>query len=373
MERAWIAGKPAPLDDAIAEAARLIAESRQPLIAGLGADVAGARAAILLAQRTGAVIDHMNSENLLRDLAVMRSTGVMLTTPGETHVRADTLLLAGPGLGTAPQRLLQQLMGTRSRTDAVVERRIFWLCPGADTAIVVVGGTAAKAIGKSPSDLAPLLATLRARLAGRPTSKAGVATKVLDEVASGLKAARFGVAIWSAAVLDALSIEMLCGLLNDLNATTRFSGLPLSPDDNARGVLHACGWMTGFPMRTGFGRGFPQHDPWLFDSQRLVGSGETDCVIWISAYRANAPPWSEALPIIALTAHGARFRSPPRVHIAVGCPGVDHAGVQYLSSSGTLAPVAAAQPSEMISVADAVTRIAAAMPEDRALPGERRC
>ena len=27
-------------------------------------------------------------------------------------------------------------------------------------------------------------------------------------------------------------------------------------------------------MRTGFGRGFPQHDPWLFDSRRLTASGE---------------------------------------------------------------------------------------------------
>ena len=76
---------------------------------------------------------------------------------------------------------------------------------------------------------------------------------------------------------------------NDLNAPTRFSGLPLAPADNAMGVLQTCGWMTGFPMRTGFGRGFPEHDPWLFDGQRLVDSGEADCVLWISAYRAAAP------------------------------------------------------------------------------------
>ena len=52
-------------------------------------------------------------------------------------------------------------------------------------------------------------------------------------------------------------------------------------------------------MRTGFGRGFPQHDPWLFDSRRLTASGETDCVLWISAYRPAAP--REAPPTIALT------------------------------------------------------------------------
>ena len=26
------------------------------------------------------------------------------------------------------------------------------------------------------------------------------------------------------------------------------------------------GWMTGFPPRTGFGRGYPEHDPWRFEA-----------------------------------------------------------------------------------------------------------
>ena len=50
--------------------------------------------------------------------------------------------------------------------------------------------------------------------------------------------------------------------------------------------------MTGFPVRTGFGRGYPEHDTWRFDSTRLVDSGEADAAIWISAYGAEAPPWS---------------------------------------------------------------------------------
>ena len=52
---------PVALDAAIAEAARLLGASRLPVIAGLGTDVAGARAAIALAQRLGGVVDHMHS------------------------------------------------------------------------------------------------------------------------------------------------------------------------------------------------------------------------------------------------------------------------------------------------------------------------
>jgi hypothetical protein len=64
-----------------------------------------------------------------------------------------------------------------------------------------------------------------------------------------------------------------------------------------------------------------------------------------------------------LTVHDAQFASPPRIHIAVGRPGRDHDGAQYCALTGTLAAVAAAQPSETISVADAITRIATALPD----------
>ena len=92
---ASIDGAPASLDGAAAAAARLLARSHQPLIAGLGADIDGARAAIALAERVGGVIEHMHSAALLRDLDCLRETGIMLTTPGEARVRADVVLLVG--------------------------------------------------------------------------------------------------------------------------------------------------------------------------------------------------------------------------------------------------------------------------------------
>jgi len=370
MEHAWIAGKAAPLETAIAEAAELFGASRYPVIAGLGTDVAGARAAIALAQRTGAVIDHMNTGALLRDLDVMRSSGIVLTTPGETRVRADTLLLVGSRLAETWLELSQRLPGKvqQSQRNVGIERRIIWLCPEGDLAMPASAGATIEAIDKDPRDLPGLLAALRARLAGRPTGKAGVSSGKLDQVLQGLKTARFGVAIWSAAILDTLTIEMMCGLVNDLNATTRFCALPLTPGDNAIGVLQTCGWMTGFPMRTGFGRGFAEHDPWLFDSRRLVDSCETDCTLWISAYRTVAPEWGEP-PTIALTGRGAVFSLPPRVHIVVGCPGLDHFAVQHLASTGALTAVEATRPSDTISVADVIARIASALLGK----GERPC
>jgi formylmethanofuran dehydrogenase subunit B len=357
MARAWIGGKPVALERALAEAAGLLAASRCPLITGLGTDVAGARAAIGLAERIGAVVDHMHADTLLRDLAVLREAGMMLTTPNEARLRADTLLLVGPGLeNDAPE--LDRWLGL----GADAKRAIVRLCPGR-AAKPTHGETL---VGRGPDQLPTLLAALRAHIADRPAGKAGVSNKAIADLATRLKAARFGVAVWSASDLDPLVIEMLCGVVADLNAHTRFTGLPIAPGDNAVGVLQACGWMTGFPMRTGFGRGYPEHDPWRFNGTRMVAAGEADCVLWISGFRATLPPWSDGPPVIALTSGDAALGSGPAVQIEVGRPGVDHDSVEHCPPLATLVAVEATQRSDTMSVAEAVGRIAAARPDAEA-------
>ena len=173
MEQTWISGKPTALDAAIAEAAKLIGASTRILITGLGTDVAGARAAIALARCTGAVIDHMNSETVLRDLEVMRSSGVMMTTPTECHARADTLLLTGPIRGAARNQLLQHVIGSDQPKNGG-QRRIIWLCPGRDL-LKIADTIDATPIGREQKDLPGLLATLRADIAldGTPQFASG--------------------------------------------------------------------------------------------------------------------------------------------------------------------------------------------------------
>jgi formylmethanofuran dehydrogenase subunit B len=356
MGDARIDGRPVALEAAIAEAAKLLDASRLPLIAGLGTDIAGTRAAVALADRIGGVLDHMHSDALLRNLAVMREAGAYVTTPDEARLRGDTLLLVGPGLMQAWPALGERVFSAPLATEARGERRIFWLCPGqqADTGI--------KTIGRKAGELPTLLAVLRARVAGRPAK----VSRPAAELATALQAARFGVALWSAASLDELTLEMLFGLIDDLNAATRFSGLPLAPGDNALGVLQTCGWMTGFPMRTAFGRGYPEHDPWRFDAQRLVEAGETDCALWISAYRAAAPGWRGSIPTIALAAGEPEPRQ--RVYIQVGRPALDHDVVEHDEITSMLVARAASHQSDLPSVADVIARISAALPYAGAWP-----
>ena len=361
---ASIDGAPASFDAAAAAAARLLARSAQPLIAGLGVDVDGARAAIRLAERVGGVIEHMHSAALMRDLDCLRESGVMLTTPGEARVRADVVLLVGDGLTETWPALNERLLRPPARPEGVdVARRIVWLAPQADATIPGFDGDIEIFAAGLGATLAVNLAALRARVKGRPLAQSQISLAALDALAGVVKGARFGVAVWTAASLGALEIEMLHGLVRDLNETTRFSTLPLPPPDNGLGVLAACGWMTGFPMRTGFGAGAPLHDPWRFDAERLVASGETDCVLWISAFGAAPPVWASAANLIALCEPTAEFAKEPNVRIAIGRPGVDHDAIMHSPDAGTLVAVTASARSAAPSAAQALERISASLGE----------
>lgn len=360
-EEAWIDGAAVPLQSAVEEAARLLESSRMAVFAGSGTDVAGARAAVALARRLGGAIDHMHSAALLTHLEVLRDAGMMFTTPNEARVRGDVILLVGSGLLHAwPDLGARLLAAPLAGESGATQRRVLRLCPdrsevrGQDSTPIEHAGEAA--------ELPSALAWLRTRVAGHPVAPHPLSER-LEPLVPVLERARFGVAVWSAASLDPLCAEMLCGLVADLNRATRFTTLPLLPGDNAAGVNQACAWTTGFPVRTGFGRGDAEHDPWRFDTPRLVTAREADCAVWISAYVASFPDWAKEIPTIALACSGAEFVGAPQVRIAVGKPGIDHDAVQHDAATGTLTAVAAAQPGEALTVAEALSRIGRLLPE----------
>ncbi len=308
----------------------------------------------MLARAIGAVIDHMHADAALRDLDVMRQAGWIVTTPLQARARADVLLLVGPGLHDAWPDLDRGLgidIAPPLFPDRV--RRVIRLG---------VGAASAQAISAEPAQLPVVLGVLRAVVAGRPVRPDAPCREALRDCATVLASARFGVAVWSAASLDPLAIEMLCGLIDDLNATTRFAGLPLAPLGNAAGIAQMGGWMTGYPLRIGFGRGRPEHDCWRFDAARMIDSNEADVAVWISALEPRTPSWRRKLPLIALVSPDTVFDSPPHVRITVGCPGIDHSAVLFGPEIGALSHRTVASPGSLPSVAEVLGRIQAALP-----------
>jgi len=350
--KAFVEGAAVSLETAAAVAARLLEQARLPVIAGLATDVAGARAAIALAEKLRGAYDHVHSEILLRDLDVMRQAGRMLTTPNDARLRADCVLFVGPKLRDSwpdlPKRLDLAAPPRLSETKAA--RKVFWLGPSRGEAAEV----GAAEIAATPGALPHALAGLRAAVLQRKTRMNGTLGQKFTDLAAQLRAAHFGVVVWSAESLDRLAIEMIQGLVVDLNQKTRFSTLPVELGMNASGVVQTSGWMTGFPMRTGFGRGYPEHDTWRFDAYRMIDADEADAALWISAYGAESPQWKRQIPFVALARPQTRFRYPPRVKIDVGCPGKDHDGIEYARDIGTFTLIQAKSPSDAPRVSEII-------------------
>jgi formylmethanofuran dehydrogenase subunit B len=346
---AWIDGEPASFDLAVSQAARLIGASAAAVFAHLGSDVAGAREAVLLAEQVGAVLDHASSAAMLANLDAMRDTGVMLTTPLEAVVRADVVWLIGDLVVEVwPELASRILLRARRSSSERAARHVVWTGTTA-TPTWPLGATTCT-IGKGVERLAHL-AGLRAR-ANRRVVGAGDG---IDAIAAILRAAKFGVAIWSAAELEPLAIEAINGLVRDLNDTSRFSTLPLVSSDNGAGIEAVCAWMTGFPTRTGFARGAPHHDPWRYDSRRLISAGEADCVVWVSSFEGGASPGA---PVdVALCEPDVSAAA--RIRIDVARPGVDHDAVLYDSRVGTLVAQTAARPRAKPTVAATLAAIRA--------------
>ena len=354
MGEVRIDGKPAALSAAVKRAAEILSAARLPVVAGLGTDVAGTRAAILLAEKLRGAYDHIHAARIFADLDVVRQAGLMITTPNEARLRADVYLFVGRDLSKIwPDMIARLEPAAVPPFDLKHEpRKLIWVAPGRGGKIE---GLTVHTV--ESGDVQATLASLRARVAGHAVHAAKSVLHELDEAADILRQARFGVAIWGGDELDSLAVETLYGLIVDLNKTTRFTGLPLGAGANASGVVQTSGWMTGFPVRTSFGRGFPEHDTWRFDSTRLIESGEADAALWINAYGRETPSWKKAVPLVALARGQASFAHEPQIVIEIGQPGKDHDGAEFSLETTSIVGRFAEAKSELPSVADIIGEI----------------
>jgi formylmethanofuran dehydrogenase subunit B len=333
-----IDGETASFEDAIERAAAVLSAGRAPVVAGLGTDIAGVRAALKLAEHLRAAIGHRAGPALARDIAVLSETGLMFATPTEAGRRADTVLLLGDL--AARTGWLAEVFGR----DGAPARTVVSLGASAKAVAAMGSAGARHALDVKGLGLRDTLLALKARVGGRPVDekrlgRSGV--RDLDKAAKALAAAKYGVVVWDAAGLDGLAVETAASLVRDLNAATRYAAVPFPGDDNAAGAVLASAWTTGFPPPLGFPGGIATHDPWRFDVDRMVASGEADAALWISAMTPAAPAWPQSPPTVALVAAGTRFSTPPAVVIEVRRPDRTPDAVLHDARTGTLAPVAA--------------------------------
>lgn len=325
---AWVKGGAADVDAAVEAAVDLLAASRVPVLAGLSAEVSALRAAYRLAETLGASLDPVSGPSLYAELGALSAGGAMTTTRAETVGRADVVLI----LGNRPwdgDLIPEIAAATPSRGRAA----------GAERSLLSLGGpqngaTRHVAYAAEAGGLAVSLGHLRAFAKGHLAGEAAYA-----DLARRLFAAQYGVVVYDPEEVGERGVEMLQGLIRDLNESTRFFALALADPFQGRAAVQLSAWTTGQAPRVGFGRHQPEHDPWRFDSARQIASGEADAALWLASLPAPRPDWLGRLPTVAIVGEGSPEAAgeTAEIVITVGVPGQSVGGALWNERRGVIA------------------------------------
>ncbi|PHS27136.1 MAG: formylmethanofuran dehydrogenase subunit B [Methylophaga sp.] len=362
-----VKGKEVSLNDAVTHIANLLRDSKQPVIAGMATDVNGARSAMALADKSRATIDNMDSAAGFRNTLVLQDTGWMLTTLTEVKNRVDLLLVVGSDIEAEYPRFFERMVWNKESMfdQDIASRQVVYLgkAPSAD-ASTSPQGKKAQVLGCDDADLPEVVSILRALVNGKTiqaTQVGGIAVTDLAVLADKLKKAKYSVVTWSTADLDfdhaEATVQMVCEMVKDLNSATRSSGLPLGGKDGNITVNQVSAWQSGFPMRTNFNQGYPDYDPYLCDTNRMLKSDEVDTLVWISSFNIDrTPPKSNATTVV-LGRSGMKFEQEPDVFIPVGTPGIDHTGHAFRADGAVAVPLRKLRDSGLPSTFDVLTAV----------------
>ena len=334
---AFIGKKEVPVESAVVRARELLSGCRMPLVAGLGADVDGMRAALRVAAQLGATVDFCRTSGSAHLLRTVIDRGLMFTTPREARARADVLLMIGPSIARS-EAIVNILEGQPVLSAGDGARRdVLWLCPAANgDELSRFDMLVAEAdLGAVHGILAMLAAAMRSRPL-EASGFGGLFRQDYEEVAGRLITARFGVIAFAPEDLDALAIEALFAFADKLGASTRVTLLPLITDAGAQTAAMVSTWTTGFPPRLSFAKGYPEFDLWRYDADRMTRGGECDGLLWLSPFAAKAPDFKADMPTVAISQPGTVFARAPDVLIETGLPGANAPSVTFSARHQTL-------------------------------------
>ncbi len=364
--RAWIAGAPVPVETAVQEAARLLGRAQAPLFGGLSTDVHGMRSLVALADRCGAVLDHMNADGKLRNLRTVQDAGWITTTLSEVRNRADVVVCFGSDVRTRFPRFFERCVW--------VDEPMF--APQAEEReVIFIGAPPGVELPRSPAGRMPQVidipagrlpeaaAMLRGLIGG--SLPAGTATdlplEALRAVAARLHAARYGVVVWVAADMDwphaELCVQSLTAAIGVLNQTTRAAGLPLGGSDGDFSADAVMLWQTGYPYRSSLATGTARYEPVMNATAALLARDEIDFMLWTGSFDPERrPPDPGRAALVALTCVGTPLLPDAAVQIQIATPGVDAAGYFFRADKVVALPLRPMIDRQLPSVAQLASR-----------------
>jgi formylmethanofuran dehydrogenase subunit B len=363
-----IRGRMVTMEQALQHAARILKQANQPLIAGLATDASGCRAAIALAERVGAAVDHLHGQAITANALVMQRRGWVMTTLSELRSRADLVVMLGTDGDSVNPRFVERCLEPRPGLGRT---------PGGTRRVVFIGDAAmgramkrripvASVVDCNRNRLPEFLDLLRAELAGRSSMlpRRGSYTRWMPAVkrlSEELRAASYAVIVWAPMQFRPeqadIVIEGACELITELNQVSRAAGLSLGGNDGATTATNVCAWQTGYPLRVNFASGAPEYNPSRNATGFLLGRLEADAILWITTFHPLPPPRGPRIPTIVLGPPSRRLAALSDVYFAVAIPGVDTAGTMFRLDGVVGLPLRSVRPNALPGAADVLQQI----------------
>jgi formylmethanofuran dehydrogenase subunit B len=340
---ALVDGRPASLDEAVEAAASILARADLPLIYGLGNSTCESqRAAILLAEDIGGVIDTHTSMTHGPSKLGAQLVGKVTCTLGEVRNRADLLIYWGTNpVETHPRHFTRYAYtpsgkfvpgGRYDRTMILVDVQDTLSARAADQFLQIQPGTDFE-----------LLTVLRAivrdqRVDADVLAATGVTLEQATDLVAQMTGARFGVFFFGTGLSRTrgrhMNVAALHSLTMALNAFTKFAAIPMRDLGNDVGADNVMSWLTGYPVGVDFSRGYPRSNPGEFTAVDVLARREADAALIVAA-----DPWStmteaavehlETIPYVVIDRAGASPRANARVQFVTASPGIDAPGTAY--------------------------------------------
>lgn len=326
-------GKAATLEQAIAEAALVLAAEAGRTIVYLGPDLStqAQRAALAIADLVRARVDTATSRAAAAGLLAAQRRGRAAATLGEIRNRADVVLFWAVDPQARHPRFFSRFIdaaGTHVPTGRA-GRRIVSVTVGADRG--PSGGDLELTL--STEDEIAALSVMRAIVLGNPLGELPPSLRQAASVGTLLREAKYAAIVHEAEPggerPDPRRTEGLIALAQALNGPTRAALCTLRSGGNRSGAEALLTWQTGYPMAVDFSEGFPRYAP---ERRALDRPGEAAAMLVAGSSAELSPEVAAALgriPVVVIGPRASQASFVTRVAIDTGVAGIHEGGTAY--------------------------------------------
>ncbi|MBE0523003.1 MAG: formylmethanofuran dehydrogenase subunit B [Methanosarcinales archaeon] len=277
-------------DEAINEAAKILANSKRPLLYGWASGVCEMmKKGVLLNEEVGGIIDNTASVCHGPSALGVHEKGMPTGTLGQFANRADVVVFWGCNPVQAHPRHMSRYSVFAKGFFATKARR------GRKVIAIDVRKTDTAELADEYIQVNPgmdyiVMSALRAIIAEHadvvPDNVGGVPKEKLVEIAETLKNAKFGVIYFGMGLTQSRgkykNIDNAVSLTTELNAFTKYSIIPMRGHYNVTGFGNVCAWETGFINAVDMSRGYPYYNPGETCSNDLLMREEIDAAFIIA-------------------------------------------------------------------------------------------